>query len=63
MIILHVSPVADCQMEIAVLLDSSQNIGKRRFSLKKRFLNKLAVMLSDGTDGPHLGVVQTRWVR
>ena len=63
MIILHVFPVADCQMEIAVLLDSSQNIGKRRFTLQKNFLSKLAVMLRVGPDGPHLGVVQTRWVR
>ncbi|XP_067099582.1 cochlin [Osmerus mordax] len=49
----------DCQMEIAVLLDSSQNIGKRRFTLQKNFLSKLAVMLRVGPDGPHLGVVQT----
>lgn len=48
----------DCQMEIAVLLDSSQNIGQRRFNLQKNFLSKLAVMLRVGPNGPHLGVVQ-----
>ncbi|CAB1331146.1 unnamed protein product [Coregonus sp. 'balchen'] len=48
----------DCQMEIALLLDSSNNIGKRRFNLQKNFISKLAVMLRIGPNGPHLGVVQ-----
>ncbi|XP_041702979.2 cochlin [Coregonus clupeaformis] len=48
----------DCQMEIALLLDSSNNIGQRRFNLQKNFISKLAVMLRIGPNGPHLGVVQ-----
>lgn len=48
----------DCQMEIAVLLDSSKNIGLRRFNLQKNFLSKLAMMLRVGPNGPHMGVVQ-----
>lgn len=48
----------DCQMEIAVLLDGSRNIGQRRFNLQKSFASKLAIVLRVGTNGPHLGVVQ-----
>ncbi|XP_030642013.1 cochlin [Chanos chanos] len=48
----------DCQVDIAVLLDGSYNIGQRRFNLQKNFVSKLALMLKIGTNGPHLGVVQ-----
>uniref|UniRef100_A0A8C7FM45 Cochlin n=1 Tax=Oncorhynchus kisutch TaxID=8019 RepID=A0A8C7FM45_ONCKI len=48
----------NCQMEIALLLDSSNNIGQRRFNLQKNFISKLAVMLKIGPNGPHVGVVQ-----
>jgi hypothetical protein len=47
-------------MEIALLLDSSNNIGQRRFNLQKNFISKLAVMLKIGPNGPHVGVVQAR---
>ncbi|KAJ8353526.1 hypothetical protein SKAU_G00210930 [Synaphobranchus kaupii] len=47
----------DCQVDIALLLDSSYNIGQRRFNLQKNFVSKLALMLRIGPEGPHLGVV------
>ncbi|KAK6304636.1 hypothetical protein J4Q44_G00252220 [Coregonus suidteri] len=50
----------DFQMEIALLLDSSNNVGERRFNLQKNFISKLAVMLRIGRNRPHLGVVQAR---
>ncbi|XP_031436731.1 cochlin isoform X2 [Clupea harengus] len=48
----------DCQVDIAVLLDGSSNIGRRRFILQKSFISKLAMLLRVGENGPHLGVVQ-----
>lgn len=48
----------DCQVDIAVLLDGSSNIGRRRFILQKNFISKLALLLRVGENGPHLGVVQ-----
>ncbi|KAJ8288566.1 hypothetical protein COCON_G00012250 [Conger conger] len=47
----------DCQVDIAMLLDSSYNIGQRRFNLQKSFVSKLALMLRIGPAGPHFGVV------
>jgi len=52
--------VSDCPVDMALLLDSSYNIGQRRFNLQKNFVSKLATTLKVGTPGPHLGVVQTR---
>ncbi|XP_063803518.1 cochlin isoform X1 [Pseudophryne corroboree] len=49
----------DCKAEIAFLLDGSNNIGQRRFNLQKNFVAKVAFMLGIGTDGPHVGVVQS----
>uniref|UniRef100_UPI0037E7B532 cochlin n=1 Tax=Semicossyphus pulcher TaxID=241346 RepID=UPI0037E7B532 len=48
----------DCQMDIAVVIDSSNNIGQRRFNLQKNFVTKLAAMLRVGSTGPHVGLVQ-----
>ncbi|XP_063080138.1 cochlin [Engraulis encrasicolus] len=48
----------DCQVDLAVLLDGSSNIGRRRFLLQKSFVSKLAMLLRVGEHGPHLGVVQ-----
>ncbi|XP_028995890.1 cochlin isoform X4 [Betta splendens] len=48
----------DCQMDIAVVTDSSNNIGQRRFNLQKNFIAKLAAMLRVGPTGPHVGLVQ-----
>ncbi|CAN9501945.1 unnamed protein product [Ophioblennius macclurei] len=48
----------DCQMDIAVVLDSSNNIGQRRFNLQKNFVVKLASMLKIGPTGPHVGLIQ-----
>uniref|UniRef100_A0A3Q3A5X7 Coagulation factor C homolog, cochlin (Limulus polyphemus) n=1 Tax=Kryptolebias marmoratus TaxID=37003 RepID=A0A3Q3A5X7_KRYMA len=48
----------DCQMDIAVVIDSSKNIGQRRFNLQKNFVAKLAAMLRVGPTGPHVGLVQ-----
>ncbi|XP_062863993.1 cochlin [Trichomycterus rosablanca] len=48
----------DCQVDIALLLDSSYHIGHRRFNLQKNFIGRLAAMLKVGKDGPHIGVVQ-----
>ncbi|KAL2098989.1 hypothetical protein ACEWY4_005469 [Coilia grayii] len=48
----------DCQVDLAVLLDGSSNIGRRRFILQKNFISKLAMLLRVGENGPHLGVVQ-----
>ncbi|XP_062296767.1 cochlin [Scomber scombrus] len=48
----------DCQMDIAMVIDSSNNIGQRRFNLQKSFLGKLTAMLRVGPIGPHVGVVQ-----
>uniref|UniRef100_A0AAY3ZZ33 Cochlin n=1 Tax=Denticeps clupeoides TaxID=299321 RepID=A0AAY3ZZ33_9TELE len=50
--------VPDCQVDVALLLDSSHNIGQRRFNLQKSFASKLALMLRVGEHGPHVGVVQ-----
>ncbi|KAM4625241.1 cochlin [Polymixia lowei] len=48
----------DCQMEIAVVIDSSKNIGQRRFNLQKNFVTKLVSILRIGPSGPHVGLVQ-----
>lgn len=48
----------DCQVDMAVLLDGSSNIGRRRFILQKNFISKLSMLLRVGENGPHLGVVQ-----
>lgn len=48
----------DCQMDIAVVMDSSNNIGRRRFNLQKNFITKLTAMLKVGPTGPHVGLVQ-----
>ncbi|XP_074548591.1 cochlin [Halichoeres trimaculatus] len=48
----------DCQMDIAVVIDSSNNIGQRRFNLQKNFVTKLAAMLRVGPMGPHVGLIQ-----
>ncbi|XP_071355221.1 cochlin [Trachinotus anak] len=48
----------DCQMDIAMVIDSSNNIGQRRFNLQKNFVTKLASMLRVGPTGPHVGVIQ-----
>ncbi|XP_077945303.1 cochlin isoform X2 [Gasterosteus aculeatus] len=48
----------DCQMDIAMVIDSSNNIGHRRFNLQKNFLSKLAAMLRVGSTGPHVGLIQ-----
>lgn len=51
---------ADCQMDIAMVIDSSSNIGQRRFNLQKNFIAKLAAMLRVGPIGPHIGLIQAR---
>ncbi|KAM7376452.1 hypothetical protein PAMP_006185 [Pampus punctatissimus] len=48
----------DCQMDIAMVIDSSNNIGQRRFNLQKNFVAKLTAMLRVGQTGPHIGLVQ-----
>ncbi|KAM3595222.1 uncharacterized protein V6R79_020184 [Siganus canaliculatus] len=48
----------DCQMDIAMVMDSSNNIGKRRFNLQKNFVTKLAAILKVGPVGPRVGLVQ-----
>ncbi|XP_075964609.1 cochlin [Anarhichas minor] len=48
----------DCQMDIAIVIDSSNNIGQRRFNLQKNFVTKLAAMLRVGSTGPHIGLIQ-----
>ncbi|XP_056282325.1 cochlin isoform X2 [Pseudoliparis swirei] len=47
-----------CQMDIAMVIDSSNNIGQRRFNLQKKFVIKLASMLKVGSTGPHVGLLQ-----
>ncbi|XP_059208625.1 cochlin [Centropristis striata] len=49
----------DCQMDIAMVIDSSKNIGQRRFNLQKNFVAKLAAMLRVGSTGPHVGLIQS----
>lgn len=49
-------------MDIALILDSSYHIGHRRFNLQKNFIGRLVAMLKVGPDGPHVGVVQARFV-
>uniref|UniRef100_A0A673C7N2 Cochlin n=1 Tax=Sphaeramia orbicularis TaxID=375764 RepID=A0A673C7N2_9TELE len=49
---------SDCQLDIAMVIDSSNNIGRRRFNLQKNFITKLAAMLKVGPTGPHVGLVQ-----
>uniref|UniRef100_A0A8C2XGY0 Cochlin n=1 Tax=Cyclopterus lumpus TaxID=8103 RepID=A0A8C2XGY0_CYCLU len=49
---------SDCQMDIAMVIDSSNNIGQRRFNLQKNFVTKLASMLKVGSTGPHVGLLQ-----
>ncbi|XP_037342046.2 cochlin isoform X2 [Pungitius pungitius] len=48
----------DCQLDIAMVIDSSKNIGHRRFNLQKNFVSKLAAMLRVGSTGPHVGLIQ-----
>ncbi|KAK1894529.1 Cochlin [Dissostichus eleginoides] len=48
----------DCQIDIAMVIDSSKNIGKRRFNLQKNLISKLAAMLKVGPTGPHVGLIQ-----
>ncbi|XP_035024708.1 cochlin isoform X1 [Hippoglossus stenolepis] len=48
----------DCQIDIAMVIDSSNNIGQRRFNLQKNFVVKLAAMLRVGPIGPHVGLIQ-----
>ncbi|KAM9787469.1 cochlin isoform 2-T4 [Syngnathus typhle] len=48
----------DCQMDIGLVIDSSSNLGQRRFNLQKNFVAKLVAMLKVGVDGPHVGLVQ-----
>ncbi|KAM8915597.1 cochlin isoform 2-T2 [Spinachia spinachia] len=48
----------DCQVDIAMVIDSSKNIGHRRFNLQKNFVSKLAAMLRVGSTGPHIGLIQ-----
>uniref|UniRef100_H3CGX5 Cochlin n=1 Tax=Tetraodon nigroviridis TaxID=99883 RepID=H3CGX5_TETNG len=49
---------ADCKIDVAMVIDSSNNIGRRRFNLQKNFLIKLAAMMKVGQTGPHMGVIQ-----
>ncbi|XP_056152275.1 cochlin [Lampris incognitus] len=48
----------DCQMEIALVIDSSNFIGLRRYILQKSFISKLVSMLRVGPTGPHVGLIQ-----
>ncbi|KAF3845470.1 hypothetical protein F7725_008633 [Dissostichus mawsoni] len=48
----------DCQIDIAMVIDSSKNIGQRRFNLQKNLISKLAAMLRVGPTGPHVGLIQ-----
>lgn len=48
----------DCQLDLVVLMDGSNNIGQRRFNLQKNFVVKLASFLKVGPTGPHVGLVQ-----
>ncbi|XP_069573818.1 cochlin [Brachyistius frenatus] len=48
----------DCKMDIAMVIDSSNNIGQRRFNLQKSFVTKMAAMLRVGPAGPHIGLIQ-----
>ncbi|CAF93030.1 unnamed protein product, partial [Tetraodon nigroviridis] len=48
----------DCKIDVAMVIDSSNNIGRRRFNLQKNFLIKLAAMMKVGQTGPHMGVIQ-----
>lgn len=58
MIMIYIPP--DCPVDMALLLDSSYNIGQRRFNLQKSYISKLVSTLKVGSPGPHVGVVQTR---
>ncbi|XP_061742408.1 cochlin [Nerophis ophidion] len=49
----------ECQVDMCMVVDSSTNIGQRRFNLQKKFVSKLAAMLKVGPAGPHVGLVQT----
>ncbi|XP_029900693.1 cochlin [Myripristis murdjan] len=53
-------PVAskECKMDFALLLDGSNNIGKRRFNLQKGFVSRLVTSMKLGPTGPRMGVVQ-----
>lgn len=55
-----ISVCVDCQVDIAMVMDSSNNIGQRRFNLQKNFVTKLVAMLRVGSTGPHIGMVQAR---
>ncbi|XP_070698758.1 cochlin [Pempheris klunzingeri] len=48
----------DCQTDIAFIIDSGNNIGRRRFNLQKNFVAKLVSTLRVGQTGPHIGLVQ-----
>ncbi|KAE8587533.1 hypothetical protein XENTR_v10022012 [Xenopus tropicalis] len=49
----------DCKAEIAFVIDGSSNIGQRRFNLQKNFVARVSLLLGIGTEGPHVGVVQS----
>uniref|UniRef100_A0A3B4AIZ0 Cochlin n=1 Tax=Periophthalmus magnuspinnatus TaxID=409849 RepID=A0A3B4AIZ0_9GOBI len=53
-----VSSLSDCQLDVVVVLDGSENIGRRRFNLQKNFVVRLASFLKVGPSGPHLAMVQ-----
>ncbi|KAI4798183.1 hypothetical protein KUCAC02_022225 [Chaenocephalus aceratus] len=55
---LPVAAKPDCPMDIAMVIDSSKNIGQRRFNLQKNLISKLAAMLRVGPTGPHVGLIQ-----
>ncbi|CAL9686667.1 unnamed protein product [Knipowitschia caucasica] len=48
----------DCQLDVVVVLDGSNNIGRRRFNLQKNFVVRLASFLKVGPTGPHVALVQ-----
>ncbi|XP_016116319.1 vitrin [Sinocyclocheilus grahami] len=49
---------ADCNVDIALLMDGSWSIGKRRFKIQKDFLVEVSQVINVGVAGPMMGIIQ-----
>uniref|UniRef100_A0A672M5A9 Cochlin n=1 Tax=Sinocyclocheilus grahami TaxID=75366 RepID=A0A672M5A9_SINGR len=48
----------DCNVDIALLMDGSWSIGKRRFKIQKDFLVEVSQVINVGVAGPMMGIIQ-----
>ncbi|KAJ8412772.1 hypothetical protein AAFF_G00117230 [Aldrovandia affinis] len=48
----------NCKVDIALLMDGSWSIGKRRFKIQKDFLVEVSQVINVGLAGPMMGIIQ-----